>query len=290
MSARPSTTPLIVLAALVMIGAVAVPLSRAKQQAKKAPLMGVSMASHLAAVASEQSGTIVEILAKPGDRIRKGDALFRLSSKLQQLEVARLRALVDSQLERDRAKANLTHAREKSDRMRELSKSKVASTAKASEAELETQLAQLTVGKAEFEHVQLGNELNKAEELLAQRSPRSPLTGIVTKHFKQLGETADQLDPVVEVMSLDPLWVQFECPVAREKEFVLGSKVQVRPVVGRHEARIATIVYVSRQAAVAGHTFSVRVALPNEDYAWRSGLKMSVETIAPSTAKPAGGK
>lgn len=253
-------------------------------------LVGVSIPSHLAAVAAEQSGTIVEMSVMDGDRVATGDVLFRLSTRLQQLEVDRLQAIVDSELEREQAAASLDHARKKAERMRQLSEKEISSQSTVLEVELESELARLSLGKVEFERTQRRNELLQAKERLAERTLKSPLDGIVTRRFKQLGESAEQLEPVVEVMSLNPLWVQFECPVAQESEFPRGGQVLVRPVIGDHEPRLATIVFASPQAAVAGHTFPVRASLPNEDYSWRSGLKMQIESVRAPQARPAGGK
>lgn len=274
------------------LGLLAAPLREAgaEQRGDESRLVGLSMPSHLAAIAAEQSGTIVEMGVQDGARVAKRGVLFRLSSELEQLEVNRLQALVDSQLEREKAAANLEHAKKKAARIRQLSDKEISAESTVLEVELESELARLSLGKADFEQKQLRNELLQAQQRLENRTLRSPLDGVVTRHFKQLGETADQLEPVVEVMSLDPLWVQFECPVSRENAFPLGSKVLVKPVIGAHAPRVAEVVHVSLQAAVAGHTFSIRVSLANPNYDWRSGLKMSIEPIPDPAAKPGGGK
>tara|TARA_R110002094_G_scaffold128245_15_gene122064 strand:- start:506 stop:1417 length:912 start_codon:yes stop_codon:yes gene_type:complete len=250
-------------------------------------LVGLSAPSHRAAVSAEQSGTIVVMAVADGDRVKVGDELFRLSSRLQQLEVDGLQATVDSELGRERANKGLEHARLKADRMRELSEQNISAKASLQEAEFESELARLSVGKAEFERVQLRNALEKAKEQLAQRTLRSPLNGIVVRRLKQLGESAEQLEPVIEVMSLDPLWVQFECPLAREKEFPKGGRIRVWPVIGEFEPRFADIEHVSHQATVTGHTVMVRASLPNPDYLWKAGLKMGIEVAPPVEAAPA---
>ena len=69
--------------------------------------------------------------------------------------------------------------------------------------------------------------------------------------------------------------------------------MRVAPVIGDAEPRLAEIVLVSMHATVAGHSFMVRASLPNEDYSWRSGLKMRIEPVATPVAEPAplrGGK
>ncbi|MFK7742253.1 MAG: efflux RND transporter periplasmic adaptor subunit [Planctomycetota bacterium] len=248
------------------------------------PLVGLTAPSHLAAIAAEQSGTIVEMSVEDGQRVEPNDVLFRLSSKLQQLQVDRLQATLDSELEQQRAQANVEHARKKAERVQALLEKEISAEAAAAEVQLESRLATISLGTVDFERQQLNNELLQAKERLAQRTLRSPLNGILTRRFKRLGETADQLEPVVEVMSLDPLWIQFECPVAREHDFPLGGAVRVQRTVGKHRVRTATIEHVSLQSAVASHTFLVRASMPNPDYSWRSGLKVRIEpTTTPAT-------
>jgi RND family efflux transporter MFP subunit len=253
-------------------------------------LVGLTVASHLVAVASEQPGTIVAMPVTDGTRIKKGDVLFQLGSRLEQLEVDRLRALIGSDLEHSRAAASLQFAREKAERMRELSAQQISAAASLQEVELESELARLSLGKVEFEREQLQNELLRAEEHLAQRTLRSALDGVVTRRFKQLGETTEQLVPVLEVMSLDPLCVEFECPVAEARRFRLGDFVRVRTAVGESLPRLAEITHVSLKATPASHAFLVRAAMANHDYALRSGLKVYVQAAEVPGAAPAQGK
>jgi multidrug efflux pump subunit AcrA (membrane-fusion protein) len=179
--------------------------------------------------------------------------------------------------------------------MRELSAKEIASRSTVDDVELESQLAHLAVGLADLERSQLDNQLQQARERLQQRTLRSPFVGVVTRRFKQAGETVEQLLPVVEVMSLDPLWIEFECPVAAEQSYRLGSLVQVRPAVSGQAPRTAQIIYLSWKATPASHTFLVRASMPNEDYSWRAGLKILVEplpnaaaTDVPAATPPAG--
>lgn len=277
------------IAALALLAPGCPPGAVGAQRSPQTELVGLTVASHLAAIAAEQPGTIVDMPVREGDRIKKGDALFALSSRLQQLEVDRLRALVESDLEQSRATATLQNARDKVQRMRELSQLEISAVAALEEVELQSELAGLSLRKAEFERELVRNDLLQAEERLAQRALHSPLDGVVTRRFKQLGETTEQLIPVVEVMSINPLNVEFECPVVVERRFPIGGFVRVRPAIGDHEPRLAEITHVSLQARPASHAFLVRASLPNPDYSWRSGLKVFIEAVdAPSATPPEG--
>lgn len=274
------------LAALALAAATAVWLHGAPPAAAQGPrpnqLVGLTAPSRIAAIGAESAGTIVAMPVTEGTRVAAGDLLFQLSSRLQQLEVDRLQALLQSDLEQERAKASVRHAKERLERHRELSAKEIASRSAVEDAELSAQLAELSLGAADLEREQLKNQLAQARERLLQRTLVSPFDGVVTKRIKQAGETVDQLLPVVEVMSLDPLWIEFECPIAEERHHRIGSRVQVKPAVGEHEPRMAEVVYVSWKATPASHTVLVRAAVRNEDYGWRAGLKVVV-TRAPGS-------
>ena len=101
--------------------------------------------------------------------------------------------------------------------------------------------------------------------------------GIVTQRFKSEGEAVERFVSVVEVMSLNPLWVEFDCPVADEHSFRVGGEVSVAPAVRLEDIRIAKIIHVSMKATASSHTFMVRAAVANEDLRWKSGLKMVIQ-------------
>ena len=264
--------------------------SDATEERRSQALVGVTGPSHLAKIAAEQSGTIVRIHAHEGEHVESGSALFQLSDRLHRLEVERLEAQLASNLERERAAAELQHANQRASRVRTLTHQRISAEADAADADLDSQLARLALDRVEFDQELLRNDLAQARERLAQRTLRSPMNGLVTRHLKQTGETADQLEPVVEVMSLDPLWVTFHCPVQRENDFPLGSRVRLTPTQSAAQPRWATIEHVSMQSTVAGHTFAVRASMPNPGYDWRSGLKVLVEPAPPTNAAPPRGK
>ena len=122
---------------------------------------------------------------------------------------------------------------------------------------------------------------------MAQRTIRAPQAGVVSKIFFQAGEPAEKLVPVVEVVTLDPLWIEFDCPVDQSAGLAIGSKLSVRRAVMGEESRSATVIFTSMTADASSHSTRVRLELPN-DPPWRAGLQIWIE--AKATAKPPRGK
>jgi len=251
------------------------------------PLIGVSVPSKVAAVAPEQAGKIRVVPVIDGDLVKKDDVLFELNSRLEELEVERLRPLAESDLIKLRALESLRRAEQQEGRVRDLRDKQISSGSDLEAQEFEVAVAKLRMQQAGMEQEQAKNELAQAIERLAQRTVRSPFDGVVTQRMKSEGESIEKFVPVIEVMCLDPLWIEFDCPVTERQLFALGSEVDVRPA-QYDELRKATVVHVSDKANASSHTFLVRAAVPNPDRTWKTGLKMLIQRPADPTvpAKP----
>ena len=159
---------------------------------------------------------------------------------------------------------------------------------------MQKQAHELAIAKVALEQAQLNrrqakNQLAQAKERLAQRTVHSPFEGIVTTHFRGTGEAVEKFAPVVEVMSLDPLWVEFECPIQLQQEFRHGAQVRVSLARRPQESRLATIEFISSKATASSHSFTIRATVPNPELDWKTGLKMTVEAAPEYTpSKPTG--
>jgi len=253
-------------------------------------LVGITVPSKMALVSPEQAGKIVDLEVEVGARIATGSALFHLNSRLEELEVERLEALAASNVFERRAKLTLEFAQQQEARTSTLHNKDISSERDMQKQAHELAMAKLAVEQAQLDKQQAKNQLLQAKERLAQRTVLSPFDGIVTMQLRGQGEAVEKFVPVVEVMSLDPLWIEFECPIEMRDRFKKGAIVLVAPARRPNDIREATIEFISSKANASSHSFPIRATVPNKDYAWQTGLKMTVETNAsPFTpSKPAG--
>ena len=99
--------------------------------------------------------------------------------------------------------------------------------------------------------------------------------------------TVEKLQPVVTVVRLDLLWVEFDCPMKDMGLFETGAKVMVSSVsvvagdVGGDHIREATVVHAAMTANPASQTFRVRLQVDNSGRQWKAGIKVWVQS--PST-------
>ncbi|MCR9245970.1 MAG: efflux RND transporter periplasmic adaptor subunit [bacterium] len=243
------------------------------------PLIGVSVPSKTAQVAAEQPGKLVSMPLQDGNRVEKDQVLFRLNSTLQELEVERLRPLAESEFVVKRAMANLEHAEREAQRVRDLQQQDIASDADLQKLEHEVTIAKLKLEQAQIEQQQSGNQLQQALEKLNQRSVTSPFDGTVTQRMKGEGESVERFVPVLEIMSFDPLWVEFDCPTHLINNYRPGTKVRVQPSQSNEPSREATVVFRSPKGNAASHTMMIRASLPNPDNHWGSGRKMLITPV-----------
>jgi membrane fusion protein (multidrug efflux system) len=275
------TSPLL---AALGLAALWLPQDPARRPAPPVELVGITVPSQSAVVAAEQDGKITAMAAQEMQRVDEGELLFELNATLEQLEVDRLRALADSDVAGRRAAVMLAQAERDTRRIVEMAEQAIVSQSDLQAQQQELELARLRVEQAQLERAQAVIALRQAEERRAQRSVRSPFRGVVTQRLRGVGEAVEKFVAVVEVMNLDPLWIEFECPLTQQHLFRKGGVAVVAPTEAPDDKRTATILLTSVKSNASSHSFMVRAAVPNPDLRWKTGQKMTVE---PDGAQPA---
>ncbi|MEX0957994.1 MAG: efflux RND transporter periplasmic adaptor subunit [Burkholderiales bacterium] len=216
-------------------------------------------------VRSPVEAVIESVEVRRGDLVRKGQVLVTLQSGPERaaLELARSRAQMSGELLA--AEARLELAQKKHARAQELYKQNFVSVNALDEAEAEMRFAteQLRQAKESQKLAQL--EEDRAAEVLALRTIRSPLSGVVVEVTQQPGEfaTSNLQAPIVKLAQIDPLDVEVILPVSMYGKINRGDIAVVmpeQPVGGRHRAKVSV---VDRTIDAASGTFGVQLALPN---------------------------
>ena len=241
--------------------------------------IGVSFASHAIALGAEQDGLIVDMPIREGQVVEEGQVLFKLSSREQEIRAKRLSLLADSDVLVRRARTELAFAQGEQARTAELAHSDVASRTDLAAREFELSIAKIRLEEAELEQRSRQFDAEDAAVKLAQRTIHSPMRAIVAKQLFARGQTIERLDPVVELIELDPLWIEFDCPLEDEGFFEPGARLQVRRATMPKEIRTATVIHAPMQADPSSSTFRVRLSIANGQQPWRAGLKMWIEPI-----------
>jgi membrane fusion protein (multidrug efflux system) len=227
------------------------------------------------AVRSPVEGVIESILVQRGEVVKKGTLLATLSSGPERatLDLARSRASMEGELKSAEARVELT--RKKWERADELQKKNFVSANARDEAQAEYRLAteQLRAARENRRLAEL--DVNRAREVLAQRSLKSPVNGVVVDVMLRPGElmSSNQKDPIMKLVEIDPLNVELVLPVSQYGKVKVGQVAEVRPedpVGGKHLARVEV---VDPMMDAASGTFGVRLRLPNPSYRIPAGVK-----------------
>jgi RND family efflux transporter MFP subunit len=226
-------------------------------------------------VRSSVEGLIESILVRRGDLVRKGTLVATLSSGPERAALALAQSRAGMQGELQSAEARVALSRKKWERANELQKQNFISENARDEAEAEYRLA-VTQLRAVSENQRLAElDVNRAREVLAQRSIRSPVTGVIVDVLLRPGElmSSNQRDPIMKIAEIDPLNVELVLPVEQFGRIRVGQMAVVRPeepVGGNYRARVEVVDTVMDAAS---GTFGVRLRLPNPKYAIPAGVK-----------------
>ncbi len=216
-------------------------------------------------LAAPMPGLLAEVSAERGDRVKAGQVVARLEDGMEAASVAldRLRASSDTE-ERARM-AEAETAAKQAERARFLAERELMP-----EREVETLLTAERVTKlqaelSDHEHEVVKLELARSAAALERRRIVSPVDGVVIEKKLSAGEYADASNPILRVVTLDPLRVETFAPAAFFGRLHKGSKATVYPappLTGAYEAEVEVVDPVFN---AAGGVFGVRLLLANTD-------------------------
>jgi RND family efflux transporter MFP subunit len=201
-------------------------------------------------VASEAEGVVTELVAREGERVRKGQAIVRLRRQVAEL---RLKA-AQGQLQEARAQLRLAETNRR--RAQELFDQQVFSR-----QQLDDALSQQDAGEGRV--AQLEAEVARLEDQLAHTVVRAPYDAVVVAEHCAVGEWIGAGDPVAELVDTRDLEVTLQVPEQFFSGLVVGVPVRVTiGSLGRSdfEAKIRAIV---PRADPQARSFPLKVAISN---------------------------
>lgn len=200
-------------------------------------------------VASPVVGVIKSVRVKRGDRVKENQILVKLHSEVEK-----------ATLKLNEAQA--AYGKRTIKRNIDLYKRKLISEQEKDDIIINNKLYSF--------------EMAQTKELLAQKTIRSPITGVVVETFLDKGEYVGE-DPIMQVVALDPLYVEVVLPASMFGSVKKGDVAKVtldKPLDSSHNAKV---VIADPVLDAASGTFGVRLELPNPNYSLPSGLKCRVD-------------
>src|SRR6185436_6319484 len=166
-------------------------------------------------IRSPVEAVIESVLVQRGDLIKKGQVIATLESGPERaaLDLAKSRATMQGELKAAEARVELTQ--KKQARAEELYKQNFVSVNARDEAEADFRLATEQLRQARENQKLAELEVQRAAEVLAMRTIRSPLSGVVVDVLQKPGEfsSTNLKDPILKLAEIDPLYVEVVLPV-----------------------------------------------------------------------------
>jgi membrane fusion protein (multidrug efflux system) len=201
-------------------------------------------------VSADLPGTVDRIAFDSGTSVRAGDVLAVLDTRQEQAQLAAAEA------QRDLARLNF-------DRMQGLLNESVISRAEFDRATAENRQTAARVG-----------EIRAA---IDRKTIRAPFSGILGIRQVNLGQYLNAGDAVVQLQSLNPIYVNFGVPQQNGGQMTIGRRVRVTT------GGLAGVEFPARVTAldsvvdVATRNVQVQATLANPDGKLRPGMFVEVE-------------
>lgn len=199
----------------------------------------------VANVGSPVEGTLAQVMVDRGSTVSKGQVVARLNSSVEEANL-------------NLRKAQEEFGNRKVQRNIELFRKELISSSEKDEMETQTRIAAL--------------EVKQQQQVLEQRSIRSPLTGVVVERYLAAGERVAN-EKILRIAQVDPLNVEVIAPVELFGVIKPGmvADVSLDPLLsGMFKAKV---VVVDRVIDAASGTFGVRLELPNPGNRIPAGIR-----------------
>lgn len=225
---------------------------------------GQLLARDRAEVAAQVEGEVTAVHAEEGDAVSEGALVLAIDPERRELELARARAQVAE------GEATVAEMDRELRRMRALAEQKVASQNRLDQAETGLATARARVAAARA-------QLGVAERALRDASVTARFAGMIGRRHVHRGEYVVPGQKLFELVSLDPVEVEFDVPEADAGRIRrdLVAKVAVSPFPG--EAFEGVVTVVSPTIDTRTRTLRARAQIPNPDGRLRPGLFARVD-------------
>lgn len=232
--------------------------------------------SQVVKVNSAVEGVIAFIAADRGQFVHRGQVVAGLRSSVEQASFAAARARAANVYSAGAAQAKARYLDARQQRTTQLRQYLAKDSVE--EAQANAQAASMQTREAELSRRVASLEAEHSARLLAERTVRSPIDGVVTERVMSPGEyRSNQASHILTVAQLNPLYVEVFAPISQLKSVSLGDLATVfpeDPVGGQYKARVKLI---DRVFDAASGTFGMRLELPNPGNKLPAGLRCRIQ-------------
>ena len=236
-----------------------------------------ALPDHSVKVSPAISGKLVEVLAIPGQTVRRGEVIARLDDRhiLEQLEQCNAAAQT-TQANIVQAQNNLTFAQDNWNRQQKLFIAEVSAKKEVVAAEYQLHIAESQLAAAQS---QLKSAQANCKQIVTELSftkVRSPIDGTVANRYLNVGDTTDLNIPIIQVVGLDTVIINALLPADSPEKVQVGQRALVKSV-SRHDITFdGTVISVSPVVDTQTNTIRVQLKCTNHYGEFREGQAVTV--------------
>ena len=217
-----------------------------------------------ATVAAEVPGQVTAMLVEEGQPLAPGQVVLEIDPQKRQLELDSARA------RRAEAAAALGEAERNFGRWTALSERDVAAPAQMDQVRTERELAR-------SRHDAASAQLGVAERALRDASVKAPFAGFLARRHVSRGEYVQVGLPLFEIVSLDPIEVEFHVAERDSARVAPGQSVRVSVDPYPGESFEGLVAVISPTIDTRTRTLRVEAHVANPDGRLRPGLFARVD-------------
>jgi RND family efflux transporter MFP subunit len=225
---------------------------------------GTTFPKQEAQIGAVVGGVLQELVVQEGDRVKKGDVLFRQDARDAVLRSLQAKAALAA------AEASLAGLETDYKRGEALIKDKAMGR-----AQWEQLQAAYASAKAGIESARV--QVQMADKMVSDAVVRAPFSGVVTQKLKNEGEMLAMMppSPVLILQDQSSLDLRFRLPEAALTKVKAGDQIIARFVAIGQEKE-ATIVRIMPTVDSRTRTVEIVASIPNSDLSLRPGLLAEV--------------
>lgn len=213
-----------------------------------------------------QPGRIAKVHFKEGDTVKAGQVLIQQDDTAEQVQLAQLRAQSENTTQVSAAKASLAQKKVDLEKLEKAAASNAATVLEVEHARLEVRIAELSLELAKFEHEQAARKYEEQRIRVENMRIKSPIDGRVEKVDVEIGESANALEAVIQVVRIDPLWIDVPVPLAEAIGLKNGMVARIQFPGAEPKVEEGRVIFVAAVADAASGTLRVRIEVPNESH------------------------
>ena len=227
-------------------------------------------------LSSPVSGVIDRLDVDRGDIIRSGQIVGKLEDSVENSTLALAKAKASNGYTIAALETKLVFQRRKFERLSKLSDNMFSSVTALEDAESDYLVTEQQLSEAKLNREIAQLDVLRSQDLVNQRTLRSPIDGVVVERLLVPGEYRNEQSPVMTLAQINPLRVEVFVPTAYYGQIRVGENATIYPEQPIGGTYTATVAVVDRVHDAASGTFGVRLALPNPDLVLPAGIRCDV--------------